>query len=184
MARQETSVGPMTAAQAATIAETYLSELRDIHATQAGSPEVSYYPALANLFNMVGRTLRPKVLCVMNLKDQGADNPDGGLFTADQFGRSTDPKLAGGLLPSRGAIEAKATKRDVKVIAASEQVAKYVRLYGIVLVTNLVQQARRLADRTMFLLKGEIVELDRNEVIFSDSPANQKTYEYVNGIYG
>ncbi len=29
----------------------------------------------------------------------------------------------------------------------------------IVLVTNLVQQARRLADRTMFLLEGEIVEL-------------------------
>jgi len=54
----------------------------------------------------------------------------------------------------------------------------------IILVTNLTQQARRLANRTMFLLNGEIVELDRNEVIFSDTPANQKTYEYVNGIYG
>jgi len=54
----------------------------------------------------------------------------------------------------------------------------------IILVTNLTQQARRLADRTMFLLNGEIVELDRNEVIFSDNPSNQKTYEYVNGIYG
>jgi hypothetical protein len=136
MARQETSVGPMTAAQAATIVETYLSELRDIRATQAGSPEVSYYPALANLCNTVGKTLRPKVLCVMNLKDQGADNPDGGLFTADQFARRTDTKLAGGLPPARGAIEAKAARRDVKTIAAGEQVAKYVRLYGIVLVTN------------------------------------------------
>ncbi|MFB3904453.1 MAG: phosphate ABC transporter ATP-binding protein [Acidobacteriota bacterium] len=54
----------------------------------------------------------------------------------------------------------------------------------IILVTNLTQQARRLADRTMFLLGGYIVELDRNEVIFSNTPANQKTYEYVNGIYG
>jgi len=54
----------------------------------------------------------------------------------------------------------------------------------IMLVTNLTQQARRLADRTMFLLNGEIVELDRNEVIFSDNPASQKTYDYVNGIYG
>jgi phosphate transport system ATP-binding protein len=54
----------------------------------------------------------------------------------------------------------------------------------IVLVTNLVQQARRLADRTMFLLKGEIVELDSTEVIFSDRPAERRTYEYVRGIFG
>ncbi|MCG3158253.1 MAG: Phosphate import ATP-binding protein PstB 3 [bacterium] len=54
----------------------------------------------------------------------------------------------------------------------------------IILVTNLVQQARRLADRTAFLLNGELVEIDRNEVIFSDAPASQKTYEYVNGIFG
>ncbi len=41
----------------------------------------------------------------------------------------------------------------------------------IVLVTNLTQQARRLADRTMFLLDGELVELDRTEVIFSSARA-------------
>jgi phosphate transport system ATP-binding protein len=54
----------------------------------------------------------------------------------------------------------------------------------IVLVTNLVQQARRLADRTMFLWKGEMVELDRTEVIFSDQPAEHRTFEYVRGIFG
>jgi phosphate transport system ATP-binding protein len=54
----------------------------------------------------------------------------------------------------------------------------------IVLVTNLVQQARRLASQTMFLWNGEIVELDRSDVIFSDTPASRKTYEYVNGIFG
>jgi phosphate transport system ATP-binding protein len=54
----------------------------------------------------------------------------------------------------------------------------------IILVTNLVQQARRLGSRTMFLWNGEIVELDRNEVMFSDRPKNPKTYEYVNGIFG
>jgi phosphate transport system ATP-binding protein len=54
----------------------------------------------------------------------------------------------------------------------------------IILVTNLVQQARRLADRTMFLWNGDIVELDRNEVIFSEQPASRKTYEYVHGIFG
>ncbi len=54
----------------------------------------------------------------------------------------------------------------------------------IILVTNLVQQARRLADRTAFLMAGKLIEVDRNEVIFSDHPANQKTYDYVNGIFG
>ena len=54
----------------------------------------------------------------------------------------------------------------------------------IILVTNLTQQARHLADRTMFLWKGEVIELDRTEVIFSDRPASRKTYEYVNGVFG
>ena len=54
----------------------------------------------------------------------------------------------------------------------------------IILVTNLVQQARRLAARTMFLWNGEIIEMNDNEVIFSEKPASQKTHDYVNGIFG
>jgi len=54
----------------------------------------------------------------------------------------------------------------------------------IVLVTNLVQQARRLASRTMFLWNGDIVELDRSEVVFSDRPGQQRTYDYVHGVFG
>jgi phosphate transport system ATP-binding protein len=54
----------------------------------------------------------------------------------------------------------------------------------IILVTNLVQQARRIADRTAFLLNGELVEVDRTEVIFSGQPAQRRTYEYVSGIFG
>jgi phosphate transport system ATP-binding protein len=54
----------------------------------------------------------------------------------------------------------------------------------IILVTNLVQQARRLAGHTMFLWDGEIVEQGPNGVIFSDTPKSQKTYDYVNGIFG
>ncbi|MFO1498730.1 MAG: ATP-binding cassette domain-containing protein [Verrucomicrobiota bacterium] len=52
----------------------------------------------------------------------------------------------------------------------------------IILVTNLVQQARRLAARTMFMWEGQV--MDNTEVIFSERPANRKTYEYVNGIFG
>jgi phosphate transport system ATP-binding protein len=54
----------------------------------------------------------------------------------------------------------------------------------IILVTNLTQQARRLADRTMFLWNGEIIELDHNDVIFGDQPKDRRTRDYVLGIFG
>ncbi len=54
----------------------------------------------------------------------------------------------------------------------------------IILVTNLIQQARRLAARTLFLWNGEIIELDTTEVMFSDKAKDQRTHDYVNGIFG
>src|SRR5436190_13052907 len=54
----------------------------------------------------------------------------------------------------------------------------------IILVTNLVQQARRLADNTLFLWRSEIIELSPTEVAFSDKPKDRRTYEYINGIFG
>ncbi|MCC6353038.1 MAG: phosphate ABC transporter ATP-binding protein [Verrucomicrobiae bacterium] len=54
----------------------------------------------------------------------------------------------------------------------------------IILVTNLTQQARRLADRTMFLWNGEIIELGPSDTIFGNSPRDRRTYEYVNGLFG
>ncbi|RPH92392.1 MAG: phosphate ABC transporter ATP-binding protein [Calditrichaeota bacterium] len=66
-----------------------------------------------------------------------------------------------------------------------EQVLKELRNHiTIILVTNLVQQARRLADRTAFMFNGVLVEIDDTEKIFSDQPASRQTYEYVNGIFG
>jgi phosphate transport system ATP-binding protein len=54
----------------------------------------------------------------------------------------------------------------------------------IILVTNLTQQARRLADRTMFLMAGDLVEIGPNEVVFSDRPAQRKTFDYISGLFG
>jgi phosphate transport system ATP-binding protein len=54
----------------------------------------------------------------------------------------------------------------------------------IVMVSNLVQQARRLADHVLFLWRGEVIELSPTEVVFSDKPKDQRTYDYVNGIFG
>lgn len=54
----------------------------------------------------------------------------------------------------------------------------------IVLVTNLVQQARRLADRTAFFLMGECVEVRDTEDLFEASDRDQRTIDYVEGRFG
>ncbi len=54
----------------------------------------------------------------------------------------------------------------------------------IVLVTNLVQQARRLADRTAFFLMGELVEIGATEDLFEGRVADRRTAGYIEGRYG
>jgi phosphate transport system ATP-binding protein len=54
----------------------------------------------------------------------------------------------------------------------------------IVLVTNLVQQARRLADRTAFFLMGECVEVGNTEDFFTGEVSDPRTREYVEGRFG
>lgn len=54
----------------------------------------------------------------------------------------------------------------------------------IILVTNLVQQARRLAARTMFLWNGEIIEIGPTEQLFGENAKDKRTSDYVNGIFG
>jgi phosphate transport system ATP-binding protein len=54
----------------------------------------------------------------------------------------------------------------------------------IVLVTNLVQQARRLAQRTAFFLNGEMVEVGETEEFFTGTVQDQRTREYVEGKFG
>jgi phosphate transport system ATP-binding protein len=53
----------------------------------------------------------------------------------------------------------------------------------IVLVTNLVQQARRLADYTAFFSDSRLIEAGETENIFTRA-ANKLTERYVNGEFG
>jgi len=128
---------PQAGTDAQRILADYLNDLKAIHATGAGVPETSYYPAVSNLFNAVGKTLKPRVRCVINLGNQGAGIPDGGLFTADQFQHQADGSPKAGQRPARGAIEIKGTKPNARAIALSTQVTGYLNAYGIVIVTNL-----------------------------------------------
>jgi phosphate transport system ATP-binding protein len=54
----------------------------------------------------------------------------------------------------------------------------------IILVTNLVQQARRLADRTAFFLEGSCVEVGVTEDLFTGEVSDQRTRDYVDGRFG
>jgi phosphate transport system ATP-binding protein len=54
----------------------------------------------------------------------------------------------------------------------------------IILVTNLVQQARRLADRTAFFLEGQCVEVGVTEDLFTGEVQDQRTRDYVEGRFG
>lgn len=54
----------------------------------------------------------------------------------------------------------------------------------IILVTNLVQQARRLADRTAFFLEGQCVEIGITEDLFTGEVEDQRTRDYIEGKFG
>ena len=93
----------------------YLRELRDIHSTGAAVAETSYYPALSNLLNEIGKTLKPKVRCVVNIANRGAGLPDAGLFTADQIrkkGKKADYLLRYEECLPIAVVEAKAEDRE------------------------------------------------------------------------
>ena len=54
----------------------------------------------------------------------------------------------------------------------------------MILVTNLVQQARRLADRTAFFLSGELIEVGETEDLFNGKVEDQRTLDYLEGRFG
>ncbi len=116
--------------------EGYLVEMAAIRATGAGVAETSYYPALSNALNEVGRSLKPKVQCVLQLANRGAGLPDGGLFAAEQCRASDLNKPLLGQVPARGVIEVKGPGFDIDKLIRSKQVSDYWTKYRLVLATN------------------------------------------------
>ena len=124
---------PANATKLTSIVEQYLSELRILRASGGATGELSTYPALSNLLNAIGATLRPKVFCVVELADQGAGRPDIGLYAASQVQKGKPRK---GQSPERGVIEVKGPGDDAWLTAESTQVSGYWDKYRLVLVTN------------------------------------------------
>jgi phosphate transport system ATP-binding protein len=55
--------------------------------------------------------------------------------------------------------------------------------YTIVIVTHNMQQAARVADKTAFMLSGELIEFADTQTIFTN-PSDSRTEEYVTGKFG
>ena len=58
------------------------------------------------------------------------------------------------------------------------------RRMTVIVATNLVQQAHRIADRVAFVNAGRLIDSGPTEVVFSERPANRLTFEYVRGQFG
>jgi hypothetical protein len=152
--------------------ETYLRELAEIRGP--GVPETSFYPPLRNLLNAIGDTLKPKVRCIINLKNKGAGIPDGGLFTADLLKKNAKAEPLDGLPPDRGAIEVKSTGDDAWLVADSPQVSKYWAKYGHVLVTNYRDFVMVGRDSQGKPVKLETYRLAESEAAFWTSAAQPR----------
>ena len=124
---------PANTSRLTSIVEEYLGDLRRLRASGGATGELSTYPALSNLLNAIGATLRPKVYCVVELADQGAGHPDIGLYAASQVQRGTPRQ---GQTPECGVVEVKQSGDDSWLTAEGEQVSRYWDRYRLVLVTN------------------------------------------------
>lgn len=81
--------------------------------------ETSYYSVLEALLNAIGHELKPRVLCLSQLADQGAGHPDFGLYTANQCQRG-EPRT--GAMPERGVVEVKPIGDDAWLTAETRQI--------------------------------------------------------------
>ena len=154
-------------------------------------PTMSVFDNVASGLRLtgVGRgELRPKVEAALRgagLWDEVADRlsePGIGLSGGQQqrlcIARSlaVDPEV---LLMDEpcSALDPIATLKIEELIAALKQ------RVTIVIVTHNMQQAARVADRTAFMLSGEMVEVGPTQDIFT-TPGDPRTEEYVTGKFG
>jgi phosphate transport system ATP-binding protein len=71
----------------------------------------------------------------------------------------------------------------ISTAKVEEAMIKLRQDYTMVLVTNNVKQAARVADRTAFFLNGELIEVDKTDKIFT-TPSDERTDGYIRGKFG
>jgi len=146
--------------------ESYLAKLAEIRASGHATDETSFYPAIEGLLSEIGNRLKPRVRPILQLKNRGAGLPDGGLFTQDQLKKNAVPDDFTVQPPNRGVVEVKGLSEDTSKTIQSDQVKKYLRAYGQVLLTNyrefrVVVLGKDDKPRTL-----EVFTLAKNEAAF------------------
>ncbi len=63
-----------------------------------------------------------------------------------------------------------------------ELIQELKKKYTVVIVTHNMQQAKRIADTTVFFLKGQVVEVGETQQLFT-RPQQQETEDYVTGRF-
>jgi phosphate transport system ATP-binding protein len=71
----------------------------------------------------------------------------------------------------------------ISTLKIEELVLELKQRFTIVIVTHNMQQAARVADKTAFMLSGELVEFGETGKIFTN-PEDQRTEDYVTGKFG
>jgi phosphate transport system ATP-binding protein len=71
----------------------------------------------------------------------------------------------------------------IATLKIEELIAELKLRITIVIVTHNMQQAARVADRTAFMLGGQLVEVGQTDEIFTN-PVDPRTEEYVTGKFG
>ena len=116
----------------------YFAQMARIRGTGGGTEEESYYPPLKALMDDIGGGMPSPVMCVSQLRDQGADHPDFGLYAESQCGNEA-PEPGHGEPPKHGVIEAKGLGENLEGIldgVHGGQIRKYVNGYGLAMATN------------------------------------------------
>jgi phosphate transport system ATP-binding protein len=71
----------------------------------------------------------------------------------------------------------------IATLKIEELIDELKQRFTIVIVTHNMQQAARVADRTAFMLSGELIEVGPTQEIFTN-PSDSRTEEYVTGKFG
>ncbi len=71
----------------------------------------------------------------------------------------------------------------ISTLQIEELISELKQTYTIIIVTHNMQQAGRIADRTVFFLSGHIVEEGETATLFSH-PQKEETEHYVTGRFG
>lgn len=69
----------------------------------------------------------------------------------------------------------------MKIEAVLHELKKHMT---IIMVTNVINQAKRLGDRTAMMLNGKILDLDVNDKIFNGHVNDTRTKDYIEGVFG